>query len=186
MHPWYHWAELENYADTSPVLLTPPYVEASKQDNELLSEFSCLISTITTRILSSCLINNVIMNFYLLPLLPDHPQVCFSWKITITSMPWKHDTVSCLGLPLYLLLLVFLHCKKSFKVRCHCQMLFLIWGKFRSINLLLFLPEIIWKPHAYDFRGNRSSLIRLNLLNIRNKIWWRSLTKENIRYLVWH
>ena len=38
-----------------------------KRDNELLSEFNPLITTIITRIVNPCLINNVIANFCLFP-----------------------------------------------------------------------------------------------------------------------
>ena len=55
-------------------------------------------------------------------------------------------------------------------------------GKIVSSNCTLLTPD----HHMFsdDFRRNRSCLICLNLLNIRNKIWWWSLTKENMRYLV--
>ena len=41
-----------------------------KWGNELLSEFSCLNTTITTKIVSPHCIENTIASFYMLPLLP--------------------------------------------------------------------------------------------------------------------
>ena len=41
-----------------------------KWGNELLSEFCCLNTTITTKIVSPHSVKNAVANFYLLPLLP--------------------------------------------------------------------------------------------------------------------
>ena len=52
------------------------------------------------------------------------------------------------------------------------RILFLTLSVFKRINLLLFPPI----SFSDNFRGNRSSLIRLNLLNIRSEILRRSFT----------
>ena len=57
--------------------------------------------------------------------------------------------------------------------------LFLILIEFKRINLLLFplkSSESTW--FSDDFRGNRSYLIRINLVNIRSRIWRGSPSRD--------
>ena len=66
-----HWAEHDNYGDISPVFTNSLlHMNHPKWGNKPLSEFSCLITTITTRTVSPCSNKNVIANFYLLQLSP--------------------------------------------------------------------------------------------------------------------
>ena len=60
-------------------------------------------------------------------------------------------------------------------IRDHHQTVFLILSEFKGI--LISIPlEIIRKYRLSDgFNGNRNLLVRLNSLNIRIKIWRRSL-----------
>ena len=56
------------------------------------------------------------------------------------------------------------------------QVQLLILSEFKRINLTFLPPEIIRKHMVFcDFRVNRDQSILLNSLNIRNKIWKRSL-----------
>ena len=56
------------------------------------------------------------------------------------------------------------------------QISLLVMNKFKEINLIVFpLKSLEHRRFSDDFRGNRSSLIRLNLFNIRSEIWRRSL-----------
>ena len=58
--------------------------------------------------------------------------------------------------------------------------LLLILGEFKRINwLLLPFKSIENLRFSDDFRGNRSYLIRLNLLNVRNKFGDEHLTHLN-------
>ena len=149
--PWHHWAELDNYADTSLVLLTPPYVEPAQMGQLTLNEFSCLITTITTKIVSPCSINNAIANFYLLPLSPitlrfvflQQLQSVFCISVSNAIKTW-HST--SLGFTFIFTTFSFFHPKKSLKVRDHHQIPFLILSKFKQINLLLFPPKTICFP----------------------------------------
>ena len=66
-----HWAEHDNYGDISPVFTNSLlHMNHPKWGNKLLREFSCLITTITTRTVSPCSNKNVIVNFYQLQLSP--------------------------------------------------------------------------------------------------------------------
>ena len=63
--------------------------------------------------------------------------------------------------------------------RNHLQILLLILRKFKRLTDFC-SPLKSWKNLWFPlhFRGNKSLLIRLNLLNIKRKIWGRSLTGQ--------
>lgn len=69
----------------------------------------------------------------------------------------------------------------SFKLklhRKHHQILLLVRSEFKQINELLFLLKLFKKKIWFsdDFRESSSQVICLNSLNMKNKIWWPSLT----------
>ena len=113
-----------------------------KWGNELLSEFSHLITTINARIVSLPSINNAIANFCVLPpppitlklIFPEHLQslscICDSNAIkTWHSTPLRFTFIFTM--------FSFFHPKKSFKVRDHRQTPFLLLSKFKRIFLIL-------------------------------------------------
>ena len=101
-----------------------------KRGSKLLSEFCHLITTITTRIVRPCSINNAIENFYLL-LSPsitlrfvflEQLQSLFCISASNVTKTW-HSTL--LGFTFIFNIFSFFHLKESFKVRDHHQILFL-------------------------------------------------------------
>ena len=120
-----------------------------KWGNELLSEFSCLNTTITTKIVSPHSIKNAIASFYMMPLLPVTLRLvflnnCNCFSVLVPPMPSKPDTASHLDLPFRVLarpylitLYVIFQIHLNFPIRSRCVVQAIIHRKKTWIVLWL-------------------------------------------------